>query len=193
MKKIYFTMMFTLVLASSAFAQNIANFSLRNVDGSSVSLNSYKGKAAVVVIFTSNHCVYSKKYESRIIDLAKAQQANNVQFILINSNDGVLAEEDNFASMQARATEKAYPFPYLKDDDQTVAKAFGAEKTPETFVLVPSGDAFKVVYKGLIDDNALMSDRVQKKYLEQALSETLSGGAPQTANTDAVGCSIKWK
>lgn len=193
MKKIYLVIIAALFVVVSLKGQTIQDFSLKNVDGKMVSLSSYNGKAAVVVIFSSNHCVYSKKYEARIIALAKANQGKNVQFLLINSNDAKLSEEDNMGAMQARAEEKGYPFPYLKDESQSVAKAFGAKKTPQAFVLLPKGGSFSVAYSGVIDDNALMADRVQKKYLEQALSDVLSGGAAQTTSTDPVGCNIKWK
>ena len=99
---------FGFFLGLGLFAQTVADFSLKNVDGNTVSLSSYKDKKAVVVIFTSNHCVYSKKYEDRILAINSEFSGKGVQVVLINSNDPVQSEEDNYTNMQLRAKEKGF-------------------------------------------------------------------------------------
>jgi peroxiredoxin len=169
----------------------IHDFSLRNVDGKYVSLNSFKDKKGVVVIFTGNHCVYSKKYEDRILKLAAEYAPKNIQFILINSNSPELSEDDSFEAMQFRASEKGYPFPYLQDANQAVAKMFGAMKNPECYLLVFSEEGFQVAYSGLIDDNPLMEEAVNEKFLANALEKVIAGSMTAFSETQVQGCGIK--
>lgn len=192
MKNIFLTLALV-ALVSFGFAQTIDGFTLKDTKGASVRLSAYSSKTAVVVIFTSNHCVYSKKYEDRIIALNQTYSAKNVQFILINSNDPALSEEDNLANMQLRVTEKGYTFPYLQDADGAIAKKFGATKNPEAFVLIPSGGSWTTVYSGKIDDNPLMADQVSVSYLKQSLDKVLSGDKSPSPKQDSNGCNIKFK
>lgn len=187
---------FLLILVSvpfQTFAQSVENFTLPNVDGKSVSLSDHSGKKAIVVIFSSNHCVYSKKYEDRIISMANQFKGQSVSFILINSNDAAISEEESFEVMKQRAQSKKYPFPYLQDKTQSVAKQFNAKKNPQAFLLSPSEGAFSLIYSGSIDDNALMPDKVENHYLKSAIEGILKGQKPGEAQTDPIGCSIKWK
>jgi peroxiredoxin len=181
-----------LLLSSGVHAQTVVqDFTLKNVDGTNVSLSGYKLKKAVVVIFTGNHCVYSKKYESRVMNLAGKYESLGVQFLLINSNNPELSEDDNFDGMKLRAMEQGYTFPYLADEDQAVAKMMGAEKNPHAFVLAPIADGFSVVYSGLIDDNPLMEDAVNNHYLAAALDQVLNGSIGAQLPTPVQGCGIK--
>lgn len=178
-------------LAGAVNAQTVNDFTLPGVDGSTVSLSQYKTKAAVVVIFTGNHCVYSKKYEARILKLAADYSGKNVQFLLINSNSPELSEDDNMEGMKLRAMEQGYTFPYLQDEKQVVARQFGAVKNPDVYVLVPAAAGFNIVYHGMIDDNPLMEEAVSARYLQQSIDRVLSGNAAVAAATVAQGCGIK--
>jgi hypothetical protein len=145
-----------------------------------------------VVIFTGNHCVYAKKYEDRIIGLAKEFGPQEVSVLLVNSNDPVLSEDDRFEVMQTRAKEKSYPCPYLHDPDRKVADLFAATKNPETFVLIPDAEqGFKVVFHGKIDDNPLMPDKVEQHFLNDVLADILAGKPGPFATQSIIGCGIK--
>ena len=176
--------------SNQSFGQVVNNFTLSDTDGKPFSLASLKEKAAVVVVFSGNHCVYSKKYEPRIKDLTATLASKNVAVVMINSNDPKLSEEETLEAMKVRAKENGYTFPYLQDANQAVARQFGATKNPEAFLLKPGNDGFKIVFSGSIDDNALMADRVEKKYLANAIEALLSGGSP-SPGVPAVGCNIK--
>lgn len=183
-------------LSVSAQEINITDFTLKNHDGTEISLSQYKDKAAIAVIFTGNHCVYSKKYEERLVEMGNAYADKNIQFLLINSNDPKANQEETLELNAARAKEKAFPFPYLQDADHVVADNFGAEKQPEVFVVVPiEGEkelGFSLVYSGKIDDNPLMAEKVKTHFLIQALDKALEGSQEPSEFTDPSGCNIRY-
>ena len=123
---------------------------LPGTDGKKYGLDSFKGAKLVVVSFTCNHCPYAKAYEDRFITLAREFAARGVAFVAINPNDDVTYPDDSFENMKVRAREKSFPFPYLRDERQDVARAYGAVCTPHLFVL---NGARKLAYEGRIDDN----------------------------------------
>lgn len=167
-----------------------ADFSLKNVDGSMVSLADYKGVNGYIVIFTCNTCPYAQMYEDRIIALHNKYASQGYPVIAINPNDPSVKAGDDFASMQARAKEKKFPFKYLFDDGQKVYPVFGATRTPHIFLL----DANRYVrYIGAIDDNAQNPSDVTVKYLENAIASLKAGNNPDPAETKAIGCTIKTK
>jgi peroxiredoxin len=174
---------------SSLQAQVITDFSLKSTDGSMVSSQTYSNQKAWVVIFTGNHCVYSKKYEERLMQYAKEFTPKGVGFILINSNDPLQSEEESLNNMQNRAKEKNFPFAYLQDEKQSVAKMFNAEKNPEVFVL----KGMKIIYKGAIDNNPLMPEKVTRNYLREAIEAALSSSPVKESAVPVSGCNIKWK
>lgn len=190
MKSVYSLIVLVWMTAASALqAQQIQDFSLRRTDGSMVSSTTYKSKAAWVVIFTGNHCVYAKKYEDRLIALGKEMASKGIGFLFINSNDPNQNEEESLANMKTRAKDKGFPFEYLQDDQQTVAKLFGAQKNPEAYVLKGN----QVLYKGAIDNNPLMPEKADRLYLRDAIEAVLAGKNPSQSNVPASGCNIKWK
>ena len=165
-------------------------FSLKNVNGQTVSLGDYASQKAVVVVFASNHCPYSQAYQGRLMAMQKEYGPQGIQFVLINSNDAAKQPQDSYENMQKRAQEKGYPFPYLRDESQQVAKAYGAQRTPEAYVIVNN----KVVYRGRIDDNTEEA-QVKQRDLKNALDKVLAGTPDQInpAQTKAFGCTIKWR
>ncbi len=171
----------------------VADFRLKNTDGSTFALSNYKDKKGVIVVFTCNHCPFAKAYEDRIIDLDKKFAASGFPVVAINPSDAASYEEDSYEKMVVRAKEKSYTFPYLSDDTQTTAKAFGAARTPHLFILKNEGGRFTVQYIGTIDDNAQDPASVTKRYVEDAVGNMLAGKPVVTTQTKAVGCSIKWK
>ena len=170
--------------------EQAADFSLKNVDGSMVSLKDYKGVNGYIVVFTCNTCPYAVMYEDRIIELHNKYAPMGYPVVAINPNDPSVKSGDDFASMQARAKEKNFPFKYLFDEGQKVYPAFGAVRTPHVFLL----DANRYVrYIGAIDDNAQNPSEVSVKYLENAIAALKAGNNPDPAETKAIGCTIKVK
>ncbi|MBL7827991.1 MAG: thioredoxin family protein [Saprospiraceae bacterium] len=166
------------------------DFNLKNVDGKMVSLAAMGNTKGYIVVFTCNHCPYAQAYEARVIELHKKFAPLGYPVVAINSNDKDRAPDDSYELMVERAKENGYPFPYLYDDTQSVAKAFGALRTPHVFVL----DQQKVVrYIGAIDDNAEDPAGAKVKYVENAVNALNTGQEIAVKETRAIGCGIKWK
>lgn len=169
------------------------DFKLKNIDGKMVSMADYKDSKGFIVIFTCNHCPFSKKYEDRINALNKKYAKQGFPVLAINPNDAAQYPEDSYENMQARAKEKKFSFPYLHDESQSVARTFGATKTPDVFVLQKEGKDLIVKYTGAIDDNSDNPKSVNEKFVENAVDALLAGKKITTTSTKAIGCSIKWK
>ncbi len=193
LKKIFLTL--GLIWLSMQFAQGQAldSLSLRNVDSNMVSMKSFAEKKALVLVFTGNHCVYSKKYEDRLIRIAKEFMVKDIGFCLVNSNDPELSQDDRWSLMRDRAKEKEYPCPYLYDSNGMLAKLMGATKNPEVFVLRRVEKQWEVLYSGKIDDNPLIEDKVQRQFLVEELARIVNGDFAPVATEPAVGCNIKMK
>lgn len=170
-----------------------ADFKLKNVDGKLVSLADYKDAKGFIVVFTCNHCPFSKKYENRINALDKKYKKAGYPVVAINPNDPATHEEDSYENMQKRAKEKKFSFPYLFDETQATATAYGAAKTPHVYVVQKSGSDLLVKYIGAIDDNSDDEKAVKEKYVEKAVDNLLQGKPVDPSLTKAVGCGIKWK
>ncbi|MEL1241946.1 thioredoxin family protein [Flavobacterium flavipallidum] len=200
MKKIAALLLFTVVVAVSAFTivptlgykigDTATDFKLKSVDGKMYSMSDYKKAKGFIVVFTCNHCPFAKKYEDRINDLAKKYKSKGYVLLAINPNDPALEPTDSFEMMQQRAKEKGFVFPYLFDDGQKIYPQYGATKTPHVFLL----DKNRVVrYIGAIDDNVDSAADVKEKYLENAIAALESGKTPSPELTKAIGCGIKAK
>lgn len=198
MKKTLSTLIIILITAVTLSAQlnpgdAAVDFKLKNVDGKMVSLSDYKDQKGVIVVFTCNPCPFAKAYEQRIIQLHETYAPQGYPVVAIDPNDDEISPEDTFDKMKERAAEKSYPFPYLKDETQAIYKAYGASRTPHVFILENNKGKFKVAYVGAIDDNAMDSAAVTKKYVENALTAMQSGKKPDPDVTKAIGCTIKTK
>jgi len=173
---------------------NAKDFKLKNVDGTYYSLKNDKNAKGFVVIFTCNHCPFSQAYEQRIIDLDKKYKKQGYPVVAINPNDLVKVPEDSYDEMVKRAKEYKYTFPYLHDETQQTAKAYGATRTPHVFILTKQKDnSYKVEYIGAIDDDTENEKKEKVKYVENALDEIMNGKEVKVKETKAIGCSIKWK
>ena len=145
--------------------------------------------ATTVVVFTCNHCPYALAWHDRIAQAARDYADRGVRFLAINSNDSVRYPRDSYAAMQARVGAEQWPMPYLHDATQEVARAYGAQTTPDVFVLDSEG---RLRYRGAPD--ADYDDPAQNAaWLRDALDALLSGSEPSRAETKPVGCSIKWQ
>lgn len=166
------------------------DFNLRNIDDKMVSLSNYKEAKGFVVVFTCNTCPFSKWYEQRIIDLDKKYKPLGYPVVAINPNDINVSPGDSFDKMQSLAKSKGYTFPYLHDESQEVARAYGATRTPHVYIL---NKDLKIKYIGAIDNNHKDAAAADKKYVENALDNLIKGTDPNTTFTKAIGCTIKWK
>jgi len=165
-------------------------FELPGIDGKEYSLSSFGNKEAVIVIFSCNHCPYVQAYEERIKQIQKDYENKGVVVFAINSNEDVNYPDDSFENMKKRATEQKFNFLYLRDDDQSVARAYDATHTPEIFLF---NKERKLVFHGKIDDNWQEPAKVQNHYLKNALDELLAGKEISVPETFTIGCTIKWK
>lgn len=157
---------------------------LPGTDGKMHSLDDLKDKKLVVVVFTCNSCPVAADYDDRLVAFAK-KHADDVAVVAINVN---LVPEDSMEEMKTRAEEKAFPFPYLFDASQKIARDYGAGGTPEFYLLSAER---KIVYMGAMDDSA---DLAAKKvdYLEPAVEAALAGKTPKIAETYSPGCRIRY-
>lgn len=192
---VFFFAVANVTLTSNGYqlGDKVSNFRLKNFDGKMVSLSDYKKERGLIVIFDCNTCPYSKAYNDRIIALHDKFEPKGFPVLTINPNDGELSPGDSFNHMVVKAKQKNYDFPYLHDESQSVAKAFGATNTPHVFVLERKGSDFLVAYIGAIDNNARSAAKADKRYVENAVSALLAGKPVPTSKTKAVGCGIYWK
>lgn len=200
MKKAFSLLTLALALVAMSFTVNTSggykvgdtaiDFKLKNVDGKMVSLAGIKDAKGYIVIFTCNACPYAKAYEDRIIELHKKYAPLGYPVVAINPNDKDVQPADSYDKMKERAKEKNFPFNYLYDETQEIAKTYGATRTPHVYLL----DKNRVVrYIGAIDDNSESASDVKEKYLENAIDALRDGKDVATKETKAVGCGIKWK
>ena len=168
-------------------------FELPNANGNSggerLSLQDAIGENGAVVFFTCNHCPYVVGSEPRIENAAKVARENGLGFAGINSNDPVKYESDSWDNMVKRAN-KGMTYPYLHDPSQEVALAYGAERTPEFYLL--NSDSL-VVYRGRLDDSPRDPSHAKTSELEDAMVELATGAAVSVPRTESIGCSVKWK
>jgi len=176
----------------SILGQQAPDFTLTNViTNKPVSLNEAKSKIATVIMFICNHCPYVKHIQYGLIKLANDYQDKNVSLIAICSNDAKSYPDDAPSEMKKIAIENHYPFPYLHDETQKVAKAYDAQCTPEFFVLDAKGI---IRYCGQFDDSRPTKEiPITGNSLRTALDHLLQGKKDEIECKPAMGCSIKWK
>src|ERR687898_1006355 len=177
-------------LANLTSGDEAIGFELPGVDDQRHALIDYADKEAIAVIFTCNHCPYARAWEDRIVQIQDDYAGRGVQVIAISANDPQKYPADSFPKMKERAQEKGFNFPYLYDESQEVARAYGAERTPEVFLFDKGGT---LRYHGTVDDNYEDPAAVNVHYLREALEAVLAGRDPSTAETTPVGRTIKWK
>ena len=160
-------------------------FSLPDTDG----VEHAPGQApATVVVFTCNHCPYALAWHDRIA--AVARDYSDVKVLAVSSNDAERYPRDSYDAMRERvAADGGWPMPYLYDETQAVARAYGARVTPDVFVLDAEG---RVAYRGAPDSDH-EDPSLDAAWLRAALDAVLAGETPDPAETKPVGCSIKWK
>ncbi len=166
------------------------DFDLNGIDNHQWTMEKCMGKNGLVVIFICNHCPYVKSIQEQLVKDAKAMQSFGVNMVAIMSNDVNDYPEDSFENMQKVAQKMDFPFPYLLDDTQKVAKAYGAVCTPDIFGLDNKG---QLHYRGRLDSAG--RDRSEKELprdLVNAMQELIESGKISSQQIPSMGCSIKW-
>lgn len=177
-----------ILFSSQAFAQTITDFTALNVqDGKALSLKNLSSKSGVAIIFTSNVCPYSVYYEGRITQLV-SDYGDQIHFVLVNS---MTDDKETAEQMKNKIKTWGLSVPYLADKDGAISKQFGARKSPEVFLLKPVAGAFKVFYKGAIDNNPQVANDVKDQYLKKNIENLLAGKSAVANSTRPIGCMIR--
>ena len=168
------------------------DFSLLNTVNNKVeNLNSLKGEKGTIIMFICNHCPFVIHVNPELVKIANAYQNKGIAFIAISSNDVINYPQDGPELMKQHAKDNKYPFPYLYDETQEVAKAYDAVCTPDFFLF---NDDLKLVYRGQLDDSRPRNDKpLDGKDLRNALNCLLNNTPINDIQKTSIGCNIKWK
>jgi peroxiredoxin len=177
-------MAFTLPLGVSA-----PNFDLPGIDGKNHTLSEYKNAKFLVIVFSCNHCPYVIGSEDRMIKFYNDYKPKGVEMVAINSNETKDHPNDSFEKMISHAKEKGLPWPYLRDEKQEVALAYGALRTPHFYVF---DQERKLRYTGRMDDSPRTPGTEKTRELRDAMDALLAGKKPPVEVTNPIGCNVKW-
>lgn len=166
------------------------DFRLRGVDGRTWTLNDVRGKNGLLVMFICNHCPYVKAVRDRILRDARELNQYHIHSVAIMSNDPTDYAEDSFDNMKKVAAEFKFPFPYLYDETQEVAKAYGAVCTPDFFGF---NKDLKLQYRGRLDASRKEPMPDARRDLFEAMKQVAQTGQGPKDQIPSMGCSIKWK
>lgn len=170
-------------VARAQTGNTVADFTLKTATNTEVSLKSYSGNKAVVVVFLNPSCAFSRLYQERLASLSSTYRAKGVEFLFINVPINLDAP--------GTAAPGEVELPTLTEANQQVSNLLGVSKTAEAVVLVPSAGGFAIRYRGAIDDNPQVPSNVQQPYLKQVLDNVLAGRPAGVADKRAAGCLIK--
>lgn len=173
--------------------ESVEDFRLINVDGKMITLSKYPDAKGFIVVFTCNHCPFAKLYPQRMNELNSKYSLLGVPLIAISSTDTAQFEEDTYAKMIKKSEAENFNFPYLFDGEQTVAKNFNAQKTPHAYVIWKENNEWVIKYNGAIDDNGADPDKVNNKYVVDAVDALLYGNEIKQTETKSIGCQIKFR
>jgi peroxiredoxin len=161
------------------------------VSGKDVSLAAVKGPTATVILFICNHCPFVKHVNAALVKLGNDYKVKGISFIAISSNDVASYPDDGPEQMKLVAEQQHYPFPYLYDASQEVAKAYEAACTPDFFVYDSN---LQLAYRGQLDDSRPGNDKpVSGADIRNALDHLIQGKPVPADQKPSIGCSIKWK
>lgn len=173
-----------------SIGENALDFSLPATDGNTYSLDSFSDIPYLVIFFTCNHCPYVINSDEDTRQVADKYATRGVKFVGINSNSERTKPLDSFEHMVTRMEEHTFPWVYLRDATQEVAKQYGALRTPHFYVFNPDR---VLVYTGRSVDSPRDMSRVTDHTLDDALQTLLEGGTPNPAVTNPIGCNVKWE
>src|ERR1051326_6019135 len=172
------------------FGKPAPPFALPGVDGKTWSLESARGPKGLLVMFICNHCPYVKAVRERLIRDAKDLTALGIGVVAISANDPTDYPEDSFHNMKEVARQYAYPFPYLFDESQQVAKDYGAICTPDFFGY---NAKLELQYRGRLDESRKQAIPNAPRDLFEAMQQVAQTGQGPKEQIPSMGCSIKWK
>jgi len=172
------------------FGWRAVDFDLPATDGKRYRLSNVQGPNGLLVMFICNHCPYVKAVIDRIIRDAKDLKEHGIGVVAISANDPADYPEDSFDNMKVLATRMRFPFPYLWDETQSVAKAYGAICTPDFFGF---NAALELQYRGRLDDAGRASKPDAPRELYEAMLQVARTGRGPAQQTPSIGCSIKWR
>jgi peroxiredoxin len=167
-----------------------APFSLRGIDGKSHTLKEVRGEKGLLVMFICNHCPYVKAVIDRLVHDAKELESIGIGSVAIMANDTKSYPEDSFENMKKFAKEKGFTFPYLIDETQETARAYGAVCTPDFFGF---NSRLELQYRGRLDESWNLTIPDPKRELLDAMKEVAEKGRTDALQHPSMGCSIKWK
>jgi peroxiredoxin len=175
---------------STVLGKAAPTFRLPATDGKTYTLDDIAGRKGTVMVFICNHCPYVKAVIDRLVSDAKVLMAEGIGFAAICSNDAQACPEDSFANMQRFAKTHGFPFPYLHDEDQSVARAYAAVCTPDFFGYDKDR---RLRYRGRLDEGRTAPiPSTARRELVEAMRAIAAGTTP-SEQLPSVGCSIKWK
>jgi peroxiredoxin len=173
------------------FGEKAHDFKLTGIDGKEWTLDDCPGEKGLLVMFICNHCPYVKSIQTRLVEDTLKLKEEGINSVAIMSNDPTDYPEDSFENMQKIAKEFNYPFPYLFDKTQEIAKTYGAICTPDFFGYNAS---LELQYRGRLDASGMKkSDKILKRDLLEAMLEVATTGQGPKEQIPSMGCSIKWK
>jgi peroxiredoxin len=163
-------------------------FELPDTDGTPHALD--VDAPATVVVFTCNHCPYALAWHDRLLAVTRDYAERGVRVLAVNPNDGERYPRDSYEAMQERVRgDGGWPMPYLRDESQEVAAAYGARTTPDVFVVAAGGT---IAYRGAPDADS-GDPSLDAAWLREALDDVLAGAPVRRSETEPKGCSIKWR
>ncbi len=166
------------------------DFCLPATDGRTYSLDSFSDAKALVIFFTCNHCPFVVNSDEYTRQMAEEFAPENVKFVAVNSNSANTYPEDSFDNMVKRMQEHQFPWVYLHDESQDIARAYGALRTPHFFLF---DENRRLVYTGRALNNPGEPKKSTANDLQTALEELLSGRDITTPLTNPLGCNVKWE
>lgn len=173
------------------FGKEAIDFSLPGIDNQQWTLEGCRGPRGLLVMFICNHCPYVKAISERLVRDARELRDLGVNSVAIMSNDPTLYKEDSFENMQAVAKQYNFPFPYLVDHTQAIAKAYGAVCTPDFFGY---NSDLQLQYRGRLDaSNKATAAPDAPRELFDAMCEVAETGRGPAQQVPSIGCSIKWR
>lgn len=174
-----------------SIGEEVPALELPDTEGAIHTLSAAPGEeaaAATVVVWTCNHCPYALAWHERLLEVAADYGDRGVRLLMVNSNDAERYPADSLEAMRDRHRAEGWAVPYLHDADQSVARAWAAKTTPDVFVL---DSGLRLAYRGAPDADHQRPE-LGAEWLRAALDAILTGGEADPAETDPVGCSIKW-
>ncbi len=173
------------------FGKPALDFKLPGIDGRNWTLEECRGPRGLLVMFICNHCPFVKAIRERLVRDTRELRALGVHSVAIMSNDTALYEEDSFENMQAVAREFDFPFPYLLDESQAVARAYGAVCTPDFFGY---NSELALQYRGRLDASGMEAAPADApRDLFDAMRQVAGTGLGPDEQIPSIGCSIKWR